>query len=412
MAEYNFRQWLHANWRATLHWLTASLLILGGIHLGNYLDDRHFQLPLRYRLSQIFQSFLWQPVSNEQVVLVKIGDSEFWKGPLERRIPVKRDYLAQLVTAVAAAGPSAIAIDFNFRSPVPDGSIVETPKYAGERDKLVAAIDEAAKSTKVILPATFDVHQATGYALDSAIYSQHTFSGNVRTGFINFMPDLRRVPNVVPIAGRQEQLPSFSLAAALAVRPDMPYPRGQQDIDRYAVIGRFMGEQEFRRHAVAAEDILQRKNAAEDLLRHRIAIICAFYHKDAFGRGPFIDPFSTPGDVMPGAVVHANYIEAWLSSRVREILPRSEANFVEFLVGLAVSWSLLDPRRALLKFSLTIATVLALSYFLLACFGIFFEWYLPVVIATAHGSGEKIKEWRRKARLYDANEGKSRRVGT
>src|ERR1700753_221418 len=134
--------WTDIKERGPRYWIFAGIFILTGVTLSGYLDRHYFLLGPRYAAYQMLQSTApGDSPHARRVVFVSIGDNEFWKLDLERRIPVKRDYLARLTAALDLADPAIIALDFTLRSPVADGTIVETPIYEKETLKLVQAVE-------------------------------------------------------------------------------------------------------------------------------------------------------------------------------------------------------------------------------------------------------------------------------
>ena len=87
-------------------------------------------------------------------VVVLIGDDEYWRSIPAGRVPIRRDYLANLVLALDSLEPALIAIDFDLRSPLPDGSIVENPAYQEETQRLHEAIQKTSRRRPVVLPKT------------------------------------------------------------------------------------------------------------------------------------------------------------------------------------------------------------------------------------------------------------------
>src|SRR5439155_19524188 len=94
------------------------------------------------------QKFPHEPTADNTVV-VTIGDEEYWNGELERRVPVKRDYLAKLVQALDKLNPAVIALDFDLR-----GEPGRSTNYAEETEKLVAALKAAAENSHVVAAET------------------------------------------------------------------------------------------------------------------------------------------------------------------------------------------------------------------------------------------------------------------
>jgi CHASE2 domain-containing sensor protein len=398
----SFRAWARDALKPPVlwHWVISAVLIAGGVWLSDELDSHNDMLKARYRLYQALQRTGQRTVRAHRVTLVAIGDEEFWKGELDRRIPVKRDYLARLVRALDAAEPSVIGIDYTLRSPVADGTLAESPDYGQETDQLIAAVEDVARRRTVVLPSTFDEdgydERDGSYPLDSAIYSRHTFvAPHVQTGYINLFWDTRKVPITWRIRGRKLPYRSFSLALALADDPKTPFPTEDSLQDQKVIWGTFMPPDAFP--TVSASEVLKHPDGQwRQLVRSRIAIIGSFCHSDGFERGPLVDGFETPVGMIPGVIVHANYAEAWVDSRTMRIVGGGLSHLFEALISIAMSFIFVlpisGPRQALAFLS-----VLGLAIFASIAslfFAVFFDPFLPLGLVCAHGFVEKALGWR------------------
>jgi CHASE2 domain-containing sensor protein len=398
------RRSLHFRNPKTLHWLVAIPLIIGGIWLSDYLDKIYFDLPDRYKAYQFLQKSISREIHVRRVTLVEIGDNEFWKGELDRRIPIKRDYLARLIRTLDLANPTVIALDYNLRSPVPDGSIVETPIYKNETQKLIDAAEEVAKNRPVVLPASFNeqeyYEEEGSYSIASSVYNNHRFVNPVVAGYINLLHDKRHVPITWKIHGWREPLQSFSLSIARIVDPKIKFNQEPGRQDQFVLLGRFLKEEEFPR--VAAEDVIAAPAGAwRAKVYGRVVIIGSFYRKDAFGLGDYVDQFLTPAGAIPGAVVHANYVEAWTDSRVIQAMPRWLNNGLDAIISLAVSWLFVSNSGQFWKFSFVLCAVILTSYICLVNLSLFFDPYLPLAFVVLHGCAEKMIQWKERARQGD-----------
>lgn len=95
----------------------AALVVLG-VWLGRWLEQQEFALDLRHKASHLMQQSP-RGAFVQRMVVVLIGDEEYWKGELARRAPIKRDYLAKPVKQLDIADPALIALDFDLRSQTP-----------------------------------------------------------------------------------------------------------------------------------------------------------------------------------------------------------------------------------------------------------------------------------------------------
>jgi CHASE2 domain-containing sensor protein len=391
------QQLLRATWtdvelKGFRYWLLASAFIAAGIAASGYLNSHYLFLGLRYTAYQMLQRTGPRDTQHARsVVFVAIDDAEFWRGRLDRRIPVKRDYLASLVEILDAADPEVVAIDYALRSPAPDGSLVETPAYAGETAKLIAAIERTTNCT-VVLPATLNQssydERTQAYALDSSIFGSHRFlNPRVRWGYVNVFPDIRRIPLAVRIQGSRLLVPSFSQQIAATLDPQSETAWHSQG----RVFGSFMPIAGFA--AIPARLVLSDPAGSwRDRVRHRAIIIGSFAHRDAEDRGPYIDGFPTPAGVVPGAAVHANYVEALVNGRIYPVIPAVASDTAEILLSLAVSITLarrLGVLRKAAYFVSLLASAFVLSYFLLQNLAAFFDPALPVLAVIFHSLGER-----------------------
>jgi CHASE2 domain-containing sensor protein len=383
------------------YWVLVVALVAGGIWASDWIDEKYPSLELRYDAYQALQRTVPREVRAHRVTLVAIGDEEFWKGELDRRIPIKRDYLARLVRSLGAANPSAIGLDYTLRSPVADGSLVESPAYVGETNQLIAAVEEVSQRIPVVLPTTLDEEDYDerdgSYPLESTIFGGHRFSSpNVRFGYTNLFYDKRRVPVAWRVRGVKGLYPSFSLALALADDRRVRFPTDEAVQDKRVVSGHFMEAREIP--TVTAGEVLHRPDGPwREMVRSRIAMIGSFCRSDAFRRGRLVDGFLTPVGRVPGLIVHANYVEAWVDTRVIPMFPGWLSHVLEAAISLTVSVLFVSrirwPGQAFCWLAVVLLAVIG-SVFALLNFGAFFDPYLPVLLVAAHSGIEKVLEWR------------------
>jgi CHASE2 domain-containing sensor protein len=374
------------------YWLLATAFMVAGMVMSSCLDSHFLLLGPRYTAYQILQRTTPRGMQYaKRVVFVAVGDVEFWKGRLDRRIPVKRDYLASLVEAVDAADPEVLAVDYVLRSPVADGSLVETPAYAQETEKLIAAI-EGTRNSAVVLPATLDEYhydkRTRSYPLDSSIFGNHIFLNNrVRWGYLNLPLDLRRIPLSVRVQGGKLLASSFSQQIVAAMDPRSPAARRSQA----NLYGSFMPVAAFV--TIPAGQVLSEPAGRwRESVKHRTVIIGNFAHDDAYSRGPYIDSFQTPAGEVPGAAVHANYVEALVSDRTYSASPELVSVAAEALLSLSVSVILARRIAAFKKagyFVIFMGSAFMLTYFLLQNLAVFFDPVIPVLAVLAHSLLEK-----------------------
>ena len=144
--------------RTRRYWALAAASIALGVVLGHYLSSHDEWLEARYSVYGLMQETNWKKPYVQHTFVVTIDDDDYWKGDFNRRTPIRRDLLVVIVSRLADAQARVIAVDFDLRSPVPDGNPRETPVYQHETDELLAAINKACSDHHaVVLPATIRV---------------------------------------------------------------------------------------------------------------------------------------------------------------------------------------------------------------------------------------------------------------
>jgi CHASE2 domain-containing sensor protein len=389
--------------RSIAYWLSAAVSVVIGMAAGYYLDHEDYAIEARYAVHGALQNFLHGDRHAKRTVLVLIDDQEFWKGELGRRIPVKRTYLAKLLRKLGGAQPALVGIDLVLRSPAVDGSLREHPDYSRETQNLIDAIRDVSRRLPIVLPATFR-HTPAGLVLDAAVYSGADFTpGEVRIGHILPPSDMRRLPVTQRMA---DQSRLYSFAAAIAETLDPAAVRPFKDDDALPV-STFMPEAEFpvisSRAVLAASDEQLRRT-----LRSKAVILGAAWNERAFQLPPRVDQHLTPIGSMGEAYVQANWVEALLDSRVYPQLDRVLAIALEALLSFAVAVVFALRIGALHKLGWTLALCLGamlLGYLLLQNLGVYFDFYLPVLVLAVHAAIAKVLEWREQARYAARSEG-------
>jgi CHASE2 domain-containing sensor protein len=388
--------------RSTAYWLSAVVSVVLGMTAGFYLDREDFAIETRYRVHGVLQNFLHGDRHAKRTALVLIDDEEFWLGELGHRLPLKRTYLAKLLRKVDEGQPALIGLDFNLRSPVVDGSRREHPDYARETQDLIDAVRDVSRRQPVVLPATFR-HTPAGLVLDSAVYTGADWRpGHVSIGHILPPPDMRRVPVTERMAD-ETRLYSFAAAIAEALDPAAVEPFKDSDTPP---VSTFLPAADFpvlssRAVLAASEEQLRRA------LRAKVVILGAAWNERAFQLPPQIDQHLTPIGYLGGAYVQANWVEALLDSRVYPQLDRVLAIALEALLSLAVAVVFALRIGALHKLAWILGLCLGgmlLGYLLLQNLGVYFDFYLPVLVLAVHTAVAKVLEWREQAHRLQASQ--------
>lgn len=385
-------------------WFYASLLIAAGIWIGDWLEEKQAFLDLRYRSYQITQDAagrLKGQLYDHNTILVLIGDDEYWKGPYEGRRPINRESLGQLVAALDKYDPKVIALDFDFSSPTPDGSIVEFPKYMDETKKLADTIKDVSSRRSVVLARTLGFDGR--WIEESDVYDKFDL-GQVRFGYIALYSDYRLVPKSLPLRSG-DRLDSFAEAIVRCFDLTGNGVKCDHHDDSLTYAGAYLYEDQFTKYS--ANQIISPDNSTRlellDKLPGKIVIIGGAWNRYAYNRPPRIDERYTPVGFMPAVYLHANWVESMLESRTARPLWYLPRWILEFLLGFAAYyvftselwwlWKLLYV-PALALFWLGVAYVSAQN------FGVFFDPFIVTLVSLAKAGYEQVSEWYKDARRY------------
>jgi CHASE2 domain-containing sensor protein len=322
-------------------------------------------------------------------------------GELAGRKPIRRDYLAKLIRAAGKANPALIALDFDLRSPSSDGNPIEHLAYQEETLKLCGAVREIATQCPIVLPKTLGVQQG-GYVTESDIYDSYDFgTAHVLKGYISLPDDERLVP-AVPLSLKDGgTLDSFARAIVRAIDPEIL--KEEEDWRVTLPYADFIDLKSFT--TVSAHDLMLGTASSIEKIPHRLVIIGAHWHSRAVNRGDFIDLHGSPNGEMSGVVLHANYVEAMLDSRVHWGWNLSVVHIVEglgaMLVSLIFALEIGPIAKALAVIAVSLFLV-GLSVLSLLALGLVFDFFFPVVSALGHGCVERALEWRDAALAHAA----------
>jgi len=366
-----------------LHALEIAIVVALGLYVEHQLNERQYWIAERYSLYQALQGLTPRKPRPQRTVLVLIGDDEYWKDRLAGRVPIKRDYLADLVKKIAEAGPAVIALDFDLRSPSPDGNPVEAPDFKAETEQLLGAVNEASQRQLVVLPKAIGTNANGEYVSASDIYRDYKFDPNrVRTGYIALADDTRIVP-LYSIDLNGHPLDSFSQAIARAY--DAPAVEEQTNGESLPY-GSFVTAESFPH--ISAAQVLAGDPAVKEKLAHRIVMVGGRWHSQAYETGALIDSYDTPLGVIPGVFIHANYVEAVLDSRLYRDVSGWRLALVEiFFSGFVATIFLIGigPFYKLLSIPLIALGLVLFSYFCLVLLGVFFDFFIPVLLVIVDG---------------------------
>jgi len=398
-------------WQAILHahlshWMVVLLLTGIGLWVGSYIDHNNLWTDVRYAATQKMFQQLRKPLYPKRTAIVLIGDEEYWLGELAGRSPIRRDYLGRLVDALDKAGAQVIALDFDLRSPEPDGSVRENPAYIEETKVLASSINSINGRAKVILATSIGLApDGDGYVSQANVYDG-LISAPIERGYVQLPYDVRRVPlpmDVEDRSGNQTSVvDSFSTAIVKSVDLEA-YRRTVDSGSDELPFASYIAPSEFANSSepklLRASKLLRDPSAASKYLSGKIVIVSGDWNSRAFGVGPRVDMHASPVGLMPGAMIHANYVESMLNDQVFRPIPEWLAIAAEVLMVLVLSVVAFLGLRLWVQMAtmIGITLLILLASFFLQDLGRFVDFFIPLIIVLGHRVIEKILEWRREA---------------
>ncbi|HEY7642586.1 MAG TPA: CHASE2 domain-containing protein [Steroidobacteraceae bacterium] len=392
------------------HWAVALVILLLGFAAQRFIQSLPVVQVWKARLSQELLQLHFRPIQPRYVELVLIGDEEYWHGELAGRTPTKRDYLARLVDRLVAADAQTIALDFDMRLPDP-ARLEEFPEYRAETDRLARSILAAAAGRKIVLSKTIR-RNGDAYKLEPDIYQLYGICSSlnpdgswVHSGTASFIIDKNAAENIscgyIALTRDKRMLPlrltlddgrkldSFSLAIARSRNPDEAHRLGDEiRYGSYMPTRKFV---QFRRIHTAA-DLLRVDPATKRAVDGATVIVGADHSTVAYARGR-ADLHDTPIGPMNGALIHANFAEAYLDSRTYGHVPAKVVTVVEilFVAGGAVLFALL-PGRWMVGAALVGMTVLLVlvQWIVLHLSGLSFDAMVPLIGVWLHAVAERL----------------------
>ncbi len=408
ISKERFSEWARARFdevcqKGIDHWLWVAVLTTTGLLVGQWFGSLGIWQSIRYKIYQIQTSKLHirQPFET-RTIYVLIDDEEYWKGEPARRVPIKRDYVARLLCAVDKADPELIALDFDFRSPVPSGELVENHDYQSERDELLKAILDVAHRRSIVIPKQIERTGGT-YREQADIFRGFDFSPvkqNIFPGYIQLANDLRVIPPPIRVNGGEgDVLDSFALAIIHAIDFDMYNQIVGRQNGRSEVnlgLGTFLDKASFENYSVSAADVLAARPGILTRLGHKVVIIGGKWHERALGTGAWNDEHNTPAGRIIGAYVQGNYAEVLRTGNWTPAWSEVWAILVELACVLGASVVFSFKVGTIWKVAAAfIPSVLIMfaSYVLYQNLGLFFDFFVPLTIISAHAVTEHL-QWK------------------
>jgi CHASE2 domain-containing sensor protein len=390
--------WTKLTDKGLFYWITVVLLIAFGVWAGEKLEARHFAMEKRYELYQFMTHRIPNKPYAERTRMVLISDEEFWRGEMANRLPLDRNYLARLLHKLKDADPAVIAFDLNFQSPMPDGTLNVNPKYATETQNFLNKVKEVSHGQKgipIVLPKTVRFRDGY-YFTESDVFDGFDFGDSkVSFGHILLPFDYRKVP----LALMMKNGDSIDSFAEAIVRIDNSQALTAISGEGKLPFGYYLYESQFPR--VFARQVLNSDDTVFPTLNKKIVIVGGVWSPNSYGRGEQVDTRFTPAGPLPGAVMHANFVESLLHRLTYE--PSHHRAVIVFDIILALTVAIVfaftpgEPRQWLILKPLLVVFILvllfAVSYLLWRNLGLFYDSFIPGTLVLGHGAYEQIREW-------------------
>jgi len=375
--------------KRTAYWIRLVITILAVQFLVGWADKKGWITGYRYGFYRFLQKTKPHKATDQNTVVITIDDDEYWMGKPQGRAPIKRDYLACLVQKLDAAEAKVIALDFDLRSPAPDGKPVENRDYAKETETLLDTVKTVSSRRAVVLARTI-WKKNDDYVLNSDIYDGYDFGQAplIFKGYIALPYNRLKIPLTLKLKG-DVPLDSFSMAVVRAFRPKAlnSLPEAAD-----AIYGTFIGSDDFD-HRSAHEVLAGNAQDLKAATSGRVVIIGGAWSRWAYGVGAKADSHETPLGPMPGVYLHANYVEAMLDEGTYPPLRERAVQLIESIVVafMAIAFAIGDKVWKKIVIVLGSWIVLGLvSYFSFINLGVVFDLFVPALSVTLHWAFEHI----------------------
>ena len=407
------------------YWIWVAVIILVSATGSGYVYEYLDLIDARSRLFQILLDLGPRPPEPKYVKTVLIEDDEYWLGEPAGRRPIKRDYLGKLVGNLVDAGAYVIALDFDLRTPDPNSAQIPKDYQKETRDLVESIVMAAAKGRKIVLATPIvddgkgqfwrdaDPYQAYGLCRtdgENIPNAEQIGPGlvqgikdnrkNITCGYIYLPDDPLVIPSRIKLADNTE-LDSFALAIAKAGWPDMASVQGFGSNIRY---GNYISEAKLRDPKVAAlfsATAVMGKGKKEAIdavktalsVRPTAVIVGANWSTYAINRGPPADWHKTPVGPIVGALLHANFVEAILDSRLYGFVSERmlQATEIAFSIIVAVALALAATvGEKILYFLACCLLLLIIQWAALHGFAVFFDAYVPLLGLGLHSILERL----------------------
>jgi hypothetical protein len=411
------------------YWLTACIIFVGAYEGSPFVYEK---LDFSKTQAHYFQFLLDHGPRSPMpqfVRVVLIGDDEYWSDELAGRRPLKRTYLANLITHLVSANAQVIALDFDVRLQDPKSKAIPE-EYFDETCALIGAIKDAAhKGKKVVLATPIADNPQGGYRREPDIYQVNGLckprdsvtlgervcgidfdaaeKRNITCGYIALPFDILAIP--IPLHMEDDSyLDSFALAVARAKEPEVT-KHVLEHLGGELPYGNFMPLEKFTEYkAELSAGQVVRDEIDPDQVDAKAVIVGGNWHSLAANRGPRIDIHATAAGPMVGTLLHANYVEALLDRRTFAVVPEwfLTASEITFGIFAATVFAAYSRFWGLGAFVPLIILMLGAQWAMLHGFGFYFDVLVPLVGLGLHSFGERLighhaaKQTKRKTLTY------------
>lgn len=416
-----------------LHWLRFTALLAVGSYLGHWLSDSPRFADIRYELYQKQVRLQRRgPIYPRHTVLVLLNDDDYWSEDFQARSPLKLEKMAELLDKLNAAGANTVGFDVFMSSPKADKPDYDFPDYAkgdaaffdsvtkmcaaGRHVVLTTYLVDAKVPEKSLFRQMWDAvvsfvknsKDSDKYNEAASIYTSKVPGPPcVTVGYDRFSDDMRKIPGVSELENGKE-MDSFSLAMVKIVDPIAYANLVNDESNKGFRFAQYLTRSDFEQKAqrgfilngvaVRTMDPMALRQAVAD----KIVIVGGNWSAYGYGLGDAVDEHNSPGGMEPGAMLHANYVEAELdenstftpiSDRKAEMLEWSLAFLLALIAASEIpagwkAWSVF--------FAFLLSTIL--TYVLMQNLGLFLDFLVPFLMVVGHTLTEELLEMRQELR--------------
>jgi CHASE2 domain-containing sensor protein len=395
--------------KGRVYWISFVIMLLMGIAFGHYLSETPRLEDVRNAIYQYQINMQRHGLSYPQrTSLILLDDGDYWGDEFQGRTPLRRDRLAALIDKLNAARVNIIALDVDFEVPRPyENPAFEFPAYTAEDTALMKSIQGLCDKNRHLVISTPLADGSTDYIEMPSVYDYATPSiaslikpgGCVSKGHIQLPSDMRRIPGIAKLDGGGHR-DSLSLAVTRLEDPTA-YNNAVSKNDKGFHFSQYLTEDDFvppnpkpgdRRYVFSDHEIEAMDIATlQSNLANRIVIVGGNWHTFAAGDGDTVDLHNSPGGDMPGAMLHANYVEAMLD-RTGTFTPISNITAEVLEISLALALALVGAMEIAghWKYTalfITLALSLLLTFALMQNFGLFLDFLIPLLMIVLHSIG-------------------------